>query len=185
MFPTVSCLLLTLVLSLTGVDSATFFGFSLDFAMVRITLGIEQEVLFVLCVCCHLFWQKIFYVTVSFTGCHWQCGERTLTRSGSEASPGHCDANRSFSNVEKRWTEDISQRLCGLEKECGHFESFLGRGGNLTVVGLTPMWVGATWSVDVAFIDCGGTEGEPQVSIQLRTATRTWLELAASLFVMR
>ena len=67
----------------------------------------------------------------------------------------------------KRWTEDISQILCGLEEECGHFESFPGRGGNLTVVGLTPMWVGATLCVDVAFIDCDGTEGEPQVSIQL------------------
>ena len=47
------------------------------------------------------------------------------------------------------------------------------------------MWVGATLCVDVAFVDCGGTEGEPQVSIQLPTATRTWLEPAVSLFVMR
>ena len=39
-------------------------------------------------------------VTVSFSGCHWQCGAIILMRSGSEASPGHCGANRSFSNME-------------------------------------------------------------------------------------
>ena len=59
----------------------------------------EQEVLFVPCVC-HLFWKNDSYVTVSFSGCHWQCGERTLTRSGSEAWPGPRGANSSFSNME-------------------------------------------------------------------------------------
>ena len=75
MFPTVSCLPLTLVLSLIVVDSATFFGFSPDVVLVRVTFDIEQEVLFVSCVCCHLFSAKNgSYVTVSFSGCHWQCG---------------------------------------------------------------------------------------------------------------
>ena len=65
MFPTVSCLPLTLVLSLIGVDSATFFGFPPDVALVRVTFDIEQEVLFLLCVCCHLFWKNGSYVTFS------------------------------------------------------------------------------------------------------------------------
>ena len=55
MFPTVSCLPLTFVLFLTGVDSATFFGSPSDASLVRVTFGIEQEVLFVSGVCCHLF----------------------------------------------------------------------------------------------------------------------------------
>ena len=47
-------------LSLTGVDSATFFGFSPDAAIVSVIFDIEQEVLFFPWVCCHLFWQKLF-----------------------------------------------------------------------------------------------------------------------------
>ena len=46
MCSTVRCLPLTLVLSLSGVDSATFFGFPPDAALVRVTFDIEQEVLF-------------------------------------------------------------------------------------------------------------------------------------------
>ena len=66
----------------------------------------------------------------------------------------------------KRLTEDISQRLCGSEEECGHFERYQegreldGRRSDFT------MWVGGTLCLDVAFIVCGGTEGEPRVSIQ-------------------
>ena len=125
------------------------------------------------------------YVTVSFSRMSVAMWCNHFDEIGKRGFARTSRRQQQLFEYGKRLTESISQRLCGSEEECGHFERYPGRGGNLKVVGLTTMRVGASLCADVAFIDCGGTEGEPQVSIQLRRVTRTWLELAASLCVMR
>ena len=135
------------------------------------------------CTCCRYVIDRFLSIVMIVSADVTDDVLKQLDEGRKRSLAGHCGADNSFSNMGNDW--QITFHWDSVLEEWGHLERCPGRGGNLTVVGLTLMWVGATLCVDEAFIDCGGIEGEPQVSIQLRIAKRTWLELAASLFVMR
>ena len=85
MFPTASCLPLTVVLFLSGVDSATSSGFRPDAALARVTsddmsnaiwaVDLEQEGACFACFACVVFDKTSCVVMLCFSGSHWRRAE--------------------------------------------------------------------------------------------------------------
>ena len=169
-----------------------WWGSPSDASLVRCHLGwwsrskmVSLCALRVMCVC--VSGKMILIVTVSFSGCHWQCGERTDWR-GREAKawPGQSRRQQQLSRIWKTIDRGHFAEIVWFTKRSADtLNATLEEAGTLTVVWSDPSPCGLVvlLCLDVAFIVCGGTEGEPRVSIRvIEQTSRTWLELAASLF---
>ena len=140
-----------------------WWGVTFDIANKKLCLCLAYVVI--------LFWKNDSYVTVSFSGCHWQCGAIILTEIGK----------RGFARTLRRQQQLFEDRghfaeiVWFRKRSADTLKRYPGRARTLMVAGVTSMWVGATLCV-----------GRSLQCLRWNERRReTWLEPAASLFVMR